>query len=95
MNLITFLVLIVVTSVVAHYFLKDRLFLASVIAAAVASLLFQVAGYLVQGYLDPFVLIALVVSFLVNLAIALLIGVTFRVVRRQKTQQRTSPRSLG
>jgi len=68
-GIIVFLGLSVVAALVAHVFIR-RYFLASILGAIVATILFQVFAYLDLGYLDPFWQIAVMTSGLMSLGIA-------------------------
>ena len=67
-------------AVFAHAKIK-KYFIASVLAAIVSSICFQIIGFFVLGYLDPFFLIALFMGALVAFVLALLAGVPFFMVR--------------
>ena len=71
----------VMTALIFHINLK-RFWVASVLAALTASIIFQVIGYLVLGYLDPFFMIALVTGGLVALILAVLVGLSIRYFRK-------------
>ena len=73
----------VMTALIFHSKLK-RFWAASVFAALTASIIFQVIGYLVLGYLHPFFMIALVTGGLVALIIAVLVGLSIRYFRKRK-----------
>jgi len=69
-SIIIFIALTVVVALPFHYKIERFLF-ASMLAALVASVLYQMVGYFVIGYLDPFFIIAfattLAVSFIKGL----------------------------
>jgi membrane protein DedA with SNARE-associated domain len=67
----------------AHAKIKKYLF-ASVLSAIASSIVFQIIGYFILGYLDPFFLIALFTGALVSLVIALLTGVPFLIFRNKR-----------
>ena len=55
----------------------------AVIGATITTVIaFQVAAYFHLGYLDPFLLVAIVTSSIVAAVIALLVGVPFRAWRK-------------
>ena len=72
----------VMSALIFHIKLK-RFWVASVLAALTASIIFQVIGYLVLGYLDPFFMIALVTGGLVALILAGLVGLSVRYFRKR------------
>lgn len=82
MNIVVFFLLITGTSFGAHHFLKNSLLLASFLSAVMAAILFQLIGYFVQGYLDPFAIIAFFVSFTVNFFISIAIGYALRCAKK-------------
>lgn len=78
-----FLVLAVATSVGFHCLIKSYLF-ASVWSAVAATLALQLVDYFEAGSLDPFFLVAAIISWLVALGISLLIGLPFVLCRRRR-----------
>jgi membrane protein DedA with SNARE-associated domain len=69
-------------AVCIHAGIKKYIF-ASVLSAIVSSVLFQIIGYFVLGYVDPFFIIALFTGALASFLIALLTGIPFAVIRRR------------
>jgi len=59
--------------------------LLAMLSAFISTILFQVAGYFVVGYLDPFFLIALIGGWLVSFIISLIIGFVFLASGENKT----------
>jgi hypothetical protein len=53
----------------------------SILAAFDSTILFQIVGYFVLGYLDPFVLIALVIGWFVAFIVSLIVGLVFRGIQ--------------
>ncbi len=66
---------------VAHIIIK-RYILAIVIAIVIAPVLFQVFAYWHAGYLDPFFVIALVVSQILTGVISAIVGLPFYFSRK-------------
>ena len=75
-SIIVFLLLTLISSIFFHYKIKN-IFISSILAALVTSIIFQVFGFLVLGYLDPFFLIAFIASLLISFLVAMLIGIPF------------------
>ena len=69
-----------IASVISHSLVK-RYLLGCLVGAILGDVLFQVAAYVREGHLDPFVAIALITGFVVSFAIALLVGIPFHRVR--------------
>jgi len=57
--------------------------MSSILAALTASILFQVIGFFVLGYLDPFFLIAFVNTLIISFIISVLVGVPFAYLRKK------------
>jgi len=74
-------VLSIVSALGFHTKIKKYL-LASVLSAIVSAVIFQIIGYFVLGYLDPFVIIALITGAMVSFVIALLTGLPFLNLRK-------------
>tara|TARA_R110002167_G_scaffold348745_2_gene560176 strand:- start:771 stop:1043 length:273 start_codon:yes stop_codon:yes gene_type:complete len=71
-------------SVISHWQLKNFKF--AIGAATLVSIsLFQLANYFHLGYLDPFIIIALITSSFFALIIAILVGCPFYFVRRKRS----------
>ena len=83
MGMVVLLVTAIACALLAHWRMQ-RFWLATVAAAVSAVLLFQVFAFAQLGYLDPFFLIALVVSFVPCLIIAALVGLAFAYSRRAR-----------
>jgi formate/nitrite transporter FocA (FNT family) len=82
---ITFFVVVsLVVSVLAHTFIR-RVFLASFIAGVVSSILFQIGAFTHEGQLDSFWLVALVFGAAYAWALAMIVGLFFYFVRKQKS----------
>lgn len=60
-------------------------FIRAILAATISTVLFQVFGYFIMGYLDPFFLIALIVGWLVSFPVCLVVGLLFLKRERGKT----------
>ena len=82
-----FVFIAVAISIIAHkkFLLKnpDYFLLISLVAGALSSLIFQIVGFFVLGYLDPFVVVAFVLGLLAGTAISILIGFVFRSINKK------------
>ena len=80
--IIVLVVMSVVISTIVHKFLtlKDSAYFipACFIVGIITSIIFQIVGYIVLGYLDPFFIIALIMGALIASAIAFGVGLVFR-----------------
>jgi uncharacterized membrane protein YfcA len=85
-----FCVLSAVSACVAHWRISHHC-LASLCAGMAASVVFQIIGYFVLGYLDPFFIIAFMFGTVVAIAIALLVGIPFTVQRAKQHPKNRSP----
>ena len=72
-SIVTFAVLTVIANVVCYRFMNSRL-VAAFSAACMVAISFQVVGYVVQGYLDPFFTVAFVMSWVVSFGLSLMIA---------------------
>ena len=70
------------SAALAHYFIRQYT-LGSFAGALTAAIVFQVWSYIELGYMDPFWPIAFVVSGLLSLFVALLVGGIFTYVRKK------------
>jgi hypothetical protein len=70
-------VISVVVALAVHFRVRDYV-KASLISAALTSLLFQVVIYFDVGHIDPFVLISLVTGFVAALVVSMVVGLLFR-----------------
>ena len=80
-GIIIFSILAIALSVLSHALIK-RISLAILIAAITTAITFQIIVYFLAGYLDPFFPIALLTTFALAFLIALLIGIPFKIWRR-------------
>ena len=71
-------------AVMCHLFFR-RVYLASILAGIISSILFQIGAYIDLGYLDPFAPVAFIFGAAYAAAIALFVGVLFYLFRRQKS----------
>jgi hypothetical protein len=81
-----FIALVIATSLAAHALLHSYL-VAAAVAATSTAVLFQLVGVIVQGYLDPFFLIALAITWVLAFAGALALGPPFVISRRRRRPQ--------
>ena len=79
-SLIVFVVLSLVISYIFHKRVKNFL-LACILIAVSSSILYQVIGIFVLGYLDPFFYIALAGSAVIAFGIAVVAGLPFAYLR--------------
>jgi len=73
--------LLVLASAALFHWRSRRLVLASLLAAVVSAITFQIIGYFAVGYFDPFALIALTTSFVAAFVLALFVGFVMRYSR--------------
>ncbi|RJP16683.1 MAG: hypothetical protein C4520_18035 [Candidatus Abyssobacteria bacterium SURF_5] len=84
---------VIVVSAVIWHFLCPQLLIASLGAAVTSAFIFQILAWVHIGYLDPFFIIAFVVTAFYALIPALLIGLPFlwlRVRRGPRTKNSDS-----
>ena len=83
MNVIVFLIITVIAAWIFHAHLK-KFFIACLLSGLVASTLYQVIGFILFGYLDPFFLIAWIVGFIIATGISALIGIRVQTIKKRK-----------
>ena len=76
-------VMSVLAALVYHLRVQNYL-VASALSAITVSVLFQIIGYLVVGYLDPFFIVATIGGGVVAWIIALVVGIPVFYVKRTK-----------
>ena len=81
-SILVFSVIVLVCSIVFHTYWKYY-FQAVILSSFISAILFQVVGYFVMGYLDPFFLIALVPSWVISFVSSLIIGLPFLIIRKK------------
>jgi biotin transporter BioY len=78
----------VVVSAFTHKYINKRNYgsfaIACLIAGLLTSVIFQILGYFVLGYLDPFFIIAFVVGAFVAAGIAVPVGIFQRKIIKDK-----------
>ena len=80
----------VISAVVWHVLVKR--YLGAVSGSVVTTVFaFQIANYLHLGYIDPFAVIAMIMSGLIALAVSAIIGLPFRSFRRKHTGAHNPP----
>jgi hypothetical protein len=84
MGILIFVLVAVASSLACHFVMKSYI-LASVVSAFVAAFSFQLLNYLNIGYLDPFAIIAVLITWLIGFVLSLLVGLAF-VFERNKRQ---------
>jgi len=87
---IAFFILVAIVSAALWHRGTPRYLLACTGAAITSTILFQVAAYLQQGYLDAFFLIAALVSLVLSFAVSLLIGLPVRARRARESANRAA-----
>ena len=80
-GIIIFSIVAVAVSIMSHVLIK-KISSAILLAAISTALIFQFVVYLLAGYLDPSFPAALITTFLIAFLIALIIGVPFKIWRR-------------
>jgi hypothetical protein len=70
-------------SVLSHM-VQKKYWLAVAAATIFSVVLFQVVSFLQQGYIDPFVVIAIITTSLISAAGAIVIGLIFKVLRKAR-----------
>ena len=73
LGIVLLVLLASIAAVIYHHFVNEY-WRANIYAAATASIILHVIGYLWNGYLEPFFIISLVVATLLSLLIASIIG---------------------
>ena len=80
-GIIIFSILAVAVSIISHVLIK-KISSAILVAAISTALVFQLIVFFLAGYLDPSFPVALITTFLLAFLIALIIGVPFKIWRR-------------
>jgi predicted neutral ceramidase superfamily lipid hydrolase len=80
-GIIVFSILAVAVSIISHVLIK-KISSAILVAAISTALVFQLIVFFLAGYLDPSFPVALITTFLLAFLIALIIGVPFKIWRR-------------
>ena len=75
-------------SAILFHYKWDGYLISSALAAVVASILYQVVGYFILGYLDPFFMIAFTISLAVSFTISVIIGLPFAINRKKRKSAR-------
>jgi len=85
-NLIPGICFVVMTSIfmIILYRKRNAIILTSLISACLAAVVFQVLGFFILGYWDPFFIVALIYSFFLAFVISLLIGIIIKKLRTEK-----------
>ncbi len=82
MSIIIFLTIAIVTSLVCHFLIKSKV-AASFISAIIAAIAFQILNYFIVGYLDPFFIVAIIITGLIGFLVSFLIGLAFSYRRKE------------
>jgi NhaP-type Na+/H+ and K+/H+ antiporter len=86
MPLLVFLALSLASAVLLWHRYVPRYSSASFGAAVTSTAVFQLLAFLDLGYLDPFVIIAVITSFTAAFVVALLVGLPIRGRRKQRQE---------
>jgi membrane protein DedA with SNARE-associated domain len=76
-----------ILSALVYHFKVQNYLVASVLSAITASVLFQIIGYFVEGYLDPFFIVAAIVGGVVALIIAFVVGIPVSYFKKKKERR--------
>ena len=76
-------VLGIAVAVMSHIYIK-KYFKASLLAALIMVVLIQIISFIELGYIDPFWLIALPMAIVASTALALIVGLPFKIKRNLK-----------
>ena len=69
--------LLSIASAIFFHFKFQKLLMASFLSALTASFVFQMIGFFVVGYLDPFFFIAFMSTFIISFVFSILVGAPF------------------
>ena len=87
-------VLISLISAISFHRMSRKFLLSSLLAALTASISFQIIGFFVLGYLDPFFFIAFFFSLIISFIVSLLVGLLL-VYYRKKANKKTPCQETG
>ena len=85
-GIIIFSIVAVAVSIISHVLIK-KISSAILMAAISTALVFQLIVFFLAGYLDPSFPVALITTFLLAFLIALIIGVPFKIWRRNTDKE--------
>ena len=80
-GILIFLVLAITCSLISHYWIK-RISIAILCSIFATVILFQLIVYFLNGYLDPFYIVAILTTSAITFFIALIIAIPFRLWRK-------------
>ena len=86
-GIVVLVTLVIVCSITSHAFQK-RFWLAVTIATLASVVIFQAIIFFRQGFLDPFVLIAVFTTTIASAVGAILIGLVFKLIRGMQIDPR-------
>ena len=72
-----------IISLIIHFAIKS-IFAGSIISAVLSSFVFQILNWIHIGYLDPFFLIASMISLSITFFVSIAIGLPFKFFRLSK-----------
>jgi F0F1-type ATP synthase assembly protein I len=81
-----FFILLSICSALLFYRIISNYFIAWFVSAFLTSLVFQIVGYVVIGYWDPFIIIAFFIGLFLALIISAIVGVLVKKHRDQKKE---------
>lgn len=90
-GLILQVTLTVIASVICHW-LTEKYLVASAVAALIANVMFQIADYMHQEYLNKFALVGFIFGSFYSFAVALVVGIPFWIMRKRRKQ---TPEPVG
>ena len=82
----TLCVMSILSALVYHFKVRNYL-AASALAAITASVLFQIIGFFVEGYLDPFFIVAAIVGGVVAFVIAIVVGIPVSYFQKKRERR--------
>lgn len=77
------IIISIIVSIATHAKIK-KFFHAIIISVIIGCIVFQVAAYIHVGYLEPFLIIAVITSSLIVAIISALVGLSFLYFRNKK-----------
>ncbi|MFP3984110.1 MAG: hypothetical protein ACLFV2_10520 [Desulfurivibrionaceae bacterium] len=82
-----FHIIAIFSAIIINLSIKNN-YIAALVAALITTIIYQIAGYCVVGYLDPLVLFAVVISFLYALIISGAVTAVFHFLNKKKKRKR-------
>jgi hypothetical protein len=93
---ISFIIFISISLIIAFLMHKKvkPIFLACVVSSIISSVIYQALGFVVIGYLDPFIIPAFLKSLAVSFVIAVIVSIQFAYTRF-KVEKKMNKDDLG